>query len=299
MKAIKPKVFIQTNKKQELGALLSRYSLISNSKRPDAFDVELMMVENLPQLMKRHGQSYLRHGQKVLFNRYDLQSFTMTRFLPPSLMNFQGRAVVIDPDVFALGGVDIMNLLERDMHGKAILACSAGGQKFKTSVMLLDCAKLKHWDWEKCVEEIFSFKRDYRSWVNLELEPADSVGILEEEWNHCDILNEKTKLIHYTRRLTQPWKTGLKVDFQYDLPQSKIARIRQLALRPLKILLGKETKFRSKYQENPFPEQKKFFFQLVSRALSENELNKEFIIDNVKNGYVRSDIFEVLDKVGR
>ena len=36
--------------------------------------------------------------------------------MPPELMGYQGRAVVIDPDIFAIG--DIWELLTRDMQGK-------------------------------------------------------------------------------------------------------------------------------------------------------------------------------------
>ena len=53
---------------------------------------------------------------KRIWRNDDLQSFTPLRFLPPQLMGYQGRAVVIDPDIFATG--DIWELLSRDMAGK-------------------------------------------------------------------------------------------------------------------------------------------------------------------------------------
>ena len=73
----------------------------------------------------------------------DLQSFTPLRFAPPQLMNYQGRAVVMDPDIFAIG--DIWELLNRDMEGAAIMCRPKSGRKgrkgaFASSVMLLDCA---------------------------------------------------------------------------------------------------------------------------------------------------------------
>ena len=75
----------------------------------------------------------------------DLQSFTPLRFMPPELMGYEGHAVVVDPDVFAVG--DIHELLSRDMQGKAIIGRPRSGTKgaeggIATSVMLLDCAKL-------------------------------------------------------------------------------------------------------------------------------------------------------------
>ena len=49
----------------------------------------------------------------------DLQSFTPLRFMPPQLMGYEGRAIVVDPDVFAVG--DVHELLTRDMEGKAVM----------------------------------------------------------------------------------------------------------------------------------------------------------------------------------
>jgi hypothetical protein len=79
-------------------------------------------------------------------------------------MNYQGRAVVIDPDVFARA--DIWELLSRDMQGKAILCRPKSGAKGRrgclaTSVMLLDNAKLTHWKFEEQFNAMFDYKRDY------------------------------------------------------------------------------------------------------------------------------------------
>lgn len=291
------KVFIQSNQKQYLGALLARYSLKNNSKHPDVFDVEIMNTESIPQLMSRDGQKYLRKGLYDVWSAKDLQSFTMTRFLPPQLMGFKGRAIVIDPDVFATEGTDIMDLFTRDMKGHSILACITNDQQsYKSSVMVLDCAKLQHWRWDDCINKVFAGEMDYRDWVGLKLEPRGSIGVLENEWNHCDILTEKTKLIHYTRRLTQPWKAGLPVDFHYDSQIIGSASIfKKIKILVKSILKIKEFKSQT-YQENPEPHQSKFFFDLVSSALNSGAIDELFIVDCLKNGYVRPDF---LSKIHR
>src|SRR5215813_12288851 len=139
----KPCIFIQTNRKQLLGALISEYSLKRNSANPDAFDVKIMHKEDHDFFRQKEGKVYLRDRMKRVWLNDDLQSFTPTRFMPPELMGYQGRSLVIDPDVFAVG--DAMELLDRDMGGKAILCRLQGGRKkYSTSVMLLDCAKLQH-----------------------------------------------------------------------------------------------------------------------------------------------------------
>jgi len=90
----------------------------------------------------------MRDGDMRPWLNNDIQSFTPLRFAPPQLMGYEVRAIVIDPDIFAVG--DIWELLEHDMRGKAII-CRRKGRKaaYASSVMLLDCAKLAHWQFDK------------------------------------------------------------------------------------------------------------------------------------------------------
>ena len=84
---------------------------------------------------------------------------------------------------------------------------------YASSVMLLDCAKLKHWKLADDFDALFTGKREYKKWMNLGYESPASIGLLEPEWNDFDKLTPETKMIHNTRRKTQPWKSGLPVDF--------------------------------------------------------------------------------------
>ncbi len=96
-------VFIQANHKQWLGALVAQYALRRNSSHNDRFDVRIMNYKDIPFMRAREGELYLRDGDKRPWVSDDLQSFTPTRFMPPELMGYEGRSVVIDPDVFAVG----------------------------------------------------------------------------------------------------------------------------------------------------------------------------------------------------
>src|SRR4051812_36578407 len=129
-----------------VGALVSAYSMRRNSKSPERFEVRIIDTKDFPFMAAREGQLYLRDGIRREWLMEDLQSFTPLRFAPPELMGYAGRAVVVDPDVFAVG--DICELLSRDMQGKAVMCRPRGvaGKKYATSVMLMDCAKLRHWD---------------------------------------------------------------------------------------------------------------------------------------------------------
>src|SRR5690606_31483676 len=120
-------VFIQTNHKQIVGAKVAAYALRRFSAHNERFAVCIIDMRDYPWFAAREGQSYLRDGVQRVWLNDDLQSFTPTRFLPPRLMNFQGRALVIDPDVFA--AADVWSLLSRDMAGKAILCRMRAGPK--------------------------------------------------------------------------------------------------------------------------------------------------------------------------
>ena len=113
---MKPTVFIHTNHKQIVGAMVSAHSMRRNSRHADSFDVRIIHTKDYPLLREMEGRSYLMDGAQRSWRYDDLQSFTPLRFMPPELMGYGGRAVVVDPDVFAVG--DIWELLSRDMDGK-------------------------------------------------------------------------------------------------------------------------------------------------------------------------------------
>ena len=53
---MKPTVFIHTNDKQMLGALVSRYSLRKRSAHTNEFDIKFIEVKNYPCMLEREGQ---------------------------------------------------------------------------------------------------------------------------------------------------------------------------------------------------------------------------------------------------
>ncbi len=294
---MKPTVFIHTNHRQKIGALVSQYSLKRNSTTPDAFDVRIIDVADHPFIKARDGQTFLRDGERRVWRFEDLQSFTPLRFMPPELMGYQGQAVVIDPDVFAAG--DIVPLLTRDMEGKSIVCRPRTGNKGLTgalasSVMLLDCAKLTHWRCEEQFDELFDFKRDYMDWITLKLEPKESIGLFEDEWNDFDHLTARTKLLHNTKRQTQPWKSGLPVDF---VPATKKVKASQPAtwIRPIKRLI-KGNLAPTRYISHPDPNQEAFFFGLLRECLEQGLVSQEMLEHEMRSNHVRHDALEVLER---
>jgi hypothetical protein len=286
------KVFVHTNPRQMLGALVSRHSLHRNSARPDAFEVEILHTDDHPFLAAREGQPFLRSGGRRIWRMDDLQSFTPLRFMPPERMDYRGRAVVIDPDVFAVG--DVAELLERDMQGKAILCRPRGSKGMASSVMLLDNARLRHWRCAERFAELFEFRTDYLDWIGLKLEDPETLGPLEPEWNDFDRLTPKTKLLHNTKRFTQPWKTGLPIDF---VPAEKTRRFPPLgwARRARRRLLG-EPRRRGHYRPHPDPNQERFFFGLLRECLELGVVDEAFLRGEMARNHVRHDAFEVLER---
>jgi hypothetical protein len=286
-------VFIHTNPKQWLGALVSQYSLKRNSAHADSFDVRIIHTDDHPFLHVREGQRYLRDGLKRVWLMNDTQSFTPLRFMPPKLMNYSGRAVIMDPDVFAVG--DIYELLSRDMQGKSIMCRSKRGAKaFASSVMLLDCSQLRSWDCEAEFNELFEFKRDYMDWIFLKCEPRDTIGLFEEEWNDFDRLTERTKLLHNTKRLTQPWKTGLRIDYT---PALKTSRFRPLGwLRRSREMIFGRYGMLGRYKPHPDPKQERYFFGLLRECLEKGILSEDILREEMKHENIRGDALEVIER---
>jgi len=290
-------VFIQTNDKQYVGALVAQHALRRNSKHNERFDIRIMHYDDFPILRSREGQLYLRDGEWRPWVRDDLQSFTPTRFMPPELMGFEGRSVVIDPDVFAVG--DVWELFSRDMEGKAICCRPkdlAKGKKgcMATSVMLLDNARLSHWKFEEQFNAMFEGTRDYMGWVCLKYEDPDTIGLLEKQWNDLDHLDAGTKMLHTTKRKTQPWKTGLPVDFR-AADKFRLFPPKHWLRRARRALFG-DYGLAGRYQPHPDPNQEALFFGLLKECLDEGIVTEARLRDEMQKDHIRHDAFEVLDR---
>jgi hypothetical protein len=280
-----------------LGAIVAEYALRRNSRNNDKFDVRIMSYEDIPVFREHEGDEFLRAGGKRVWVRNDLQSFTPSRFLPPQLMGYSGRAVVIDPDVFAVG--DVWELLSRDMQGKAIMCRPKSGNKGKrgclaTSVMLLDCEQLAHWKFEEQFDAMFEFKRDYMKWVCLKYEDPETIGLFENEWNDFDHLTEQTRMLHTTKRKHQPWKTGLPIDyrpadsFRLFPPRHWLRRVRRALFGDYGLL--------GTYGKHPDTNQENFFFGLVRECLEQGIITEAQLRDEMRWNHLRHDALEVLEQ---
>jgi hypothetical protein len=284
---MKPTVIIHTNDKQMLGALVSAHSYRRNSRNPDAFEVRIVKAEDQPEL-QQPGRTFLRGGHERRWDPDDLQSFTPLRFAVPGLMKHQGLALVTDPDVFAVG--DVGELFTRDLQGKAIWCRPRPGydkitDPLATSVMLLDCARLPHWRFKEDIQALWDHRIDYLDWINLKREDLSTIGLLEPEWNDFDHLTARTKLLHNTKRRTQPWKTGLPVDFTLRERRGLMSLVM-----PIVRIAAPN------YTRHPDRNQEAYFYALLAEGLDSGSIAREQVEQEVGLGHVRPDSIALIDR---
>jgi len=133
--------------------------------------------------------------------------FTYTRFLVPYLCDYKGVALFIDNDMLALA--DFKEIAALDMSKYAV-RCRKHNQIVKSSIkmgdkpqeayprknwssmMLMDCSKLKCWTKE-------AVETQSPAWLHR-FEPIQDtlIGDIPDGWNDLDYSTPSTKLIHYT-----------------------------------------------------------------------------------------------------
>ncbi|MEM7499191.1 MAG: hypothetical protein AAF371_14510 [Pseudomonadota bacterium] len=290
----RPVVFVHTNAKQRLGARISAHSLKLTSARPETFDVRLLNIEDFPDLLAAKGRSFLRDGHERAWDPNDLQSFTPLRFAVPDVMGHEGRAVVIDPDVFAVG--DVADLLDWDMGAHPLWCRERPGHNgsagyLASSVMLLDCARLPDWDFAAQLDALWSGRLDYVAWIELGWVDRAEVGLLPPEWNDFDRLTPSTRMLHTTKRRTQPWKTGLPVD--YTLRERGFGPIPASVVTPVVHWWTRNT---ARYRPHPDPNQERYIFALLADLLDTGGVTEAEIETEIARSNVRPDALRLVEQ---
>ncbi|MFB2737083.1 hypothetical protein [Umezakia ovalisporum] len=304
---MKPVVFIHTSCHEILAAKVAAYSHMVFSQNTDKFDIKIIQIEDYPEFTKHHGQEIIRSGKEGQWYKDVPQSFLPLRFIVPQLMGFQGKAVLTDPDIFAVA--DIYELFQKDMQGKAILSrkIGTGIPGYNSSVMLFDCEKMSHWKWQEMIDGVFSKKIDLQDLITLRTEAVETIGKLEEEWNHYDTLNNQTKLLHNTRQITQPWKTGLPYREEnlnnYNKSKNKVNYVKKIMRYRGK---GKKAVLKAiinvflygepaLYLKHPDDRQEELFLAFLKEGLESGFIESQLIETEIKAGHIRTDMFKLLN----
>ncbi|MCB9764508.1 MAG: hypothetical protein H6739_32335 [Alphaproteobacteria bacterium] len=301
-------VYIQGNARMTIPARVAGYSFARWSREDVTITPHIMWAEEVDALTRREGDSYLRGGVKIEWRNGDLCSFMPTRMLAPTLAGFKGRALVTDPDMFAIK--DPLPLLRMDMQGKAMWAAPPPPYRdgpYETSLMLMDCAKMTHWKFEERIEKMFRGELDYSEWERLRLEDPDTVGTLGYEWNSMDILDENTRILHNTNYMWWPWKSGRPVEYwehqhwvRKGLSPYNAMRLVVKALRRRgRTLAGRvSSRFERQdiYPHHPDPRQEESFIKLLREAVDAGALERWEIEREIELGHVRADLLHCIDQ---
>ncbi len=277
------KIFICTNKFQKLAAKVSAFSFTQYGFN----DIEILEIENHEILKDKLNLTYLRDGKITKFID-DLQSFTLLRFYPFTLKNLN-KCLIIDPDVFAVK--DPTNELnEFFSRNEFKIACTKINENFRTEVILLNNISYK-WDFEEIINDLFNHKIDYKDLIYLNSKKYFSeVNRLPIEFNHHDKVDENTMLLHTTKRITQPWKEGLKIDF-YDEKNSKIYKFKQ----QIKKLLNLDYNINAiskNYIKHPNKKVEYTVSKIFKDCLNSNFIKENEIEDAIRNKYVSKYFYE-------
>ncbi len=141
--------------------------------------------------------------------------FSLRRWMIPEYFSWEGHALYLDADQIVLGDIAELWAL-RAPSTDAVICCTHQPDKFspktpvpQTSVMLIDCARARdHWGFH--LAQVINHLRMkptrdcYSRFMHAEW-LVSKIADLPVGWNHLNVHNRDTKLLHYTKEPEQPW----------------------------------------------------------------------------------------------
>ena len=122
-----------------------------------------------------------------------------------------------------------------------------------------------------------------------------TIGLFENEWNDFDQLNEKTRMLHTTRRKHQPWRTGLPIDYR-PADTFRLFPPRHWLRRTRRALFG-DYGMLGRYGRHPDRNQENFFFGLVRECLDKGLITEERLRTEMARDHLRHDALELIERV--
>jgi uncharacterized short protein YbdD (DUF466 family) len=154
--------------------------------------------------------------------------------------------------------------------------------------MLIDAKKVK-WDFENLINKLFNFQIDYNELMSLSFDNQIRVKKIDNRYNEHDKILDETILLHTTNRITQPWKEGLNIDFEY-YNNEKFFFLKNI----LKKTFGhnyNQNYFQKEYIKHPDDKVILTIKNLFNEAKDNKYINKEEIDHAIEKGFVSSKIF--------
>ena len=276
------KIYIQSNPQQEVAAKIAKHTFLKHGAK----NIILLNLFENRTLIKNFGKTYLRNGKLIKFNPDDLQSFTLLRFYPLDLISDE-ICLVIDTDVFAISNpYQIINKIDDQFD----IFCTKINNKYKSEVMLLN-GKNKKWQFNQLIDDLFKKKIDYSHLMELKFNDNIKIGLLEEKYNHHDIIKNDTVFLHTTSRITQPWKCGANVDFTRNT--SKLEYFKNLLKKILRLKYNDDL-ISKKYLMHPNKEIYDYVLKNFAEAINNNILSFNEIEEAMRRNFIGNYFFSDL-----
>ncbi|MBD1845977.1 hypothetical protein H6F89_21695 [Cyanobacteria bacterium FACHB-63] len=218
------RIFIGSSPKNSIEEAVFRYTLLKNASTP----LEICVIDGTTGSAKNLNTGEVKELPSDIRDRIPgATAFSMARWAIPQWCHFQGKAIYCDSDQSALA--DISELWNYDLAGSAIAAVSVENAKshqgyiqdfilafpnnrheyYLTSVMLIDCEKL-NWTINSILDLLDqqAFSLPNLMYLSEDVRKSLSISIQElpTEWNHLDIADSTSKIVHYTNLTSQPWR---------------------------------------------------------------------------------------------
>ena len=258
-------VFIHTNDRQMVGALVSQHSMRRNSE-PTTSSRSADPTKDYPFLTAREGQLYRRGGIKR--GMADRRS-AVVHAAALHAARADGLPGPGDRDrPRRVRGRRHLRAPEPRDAGKALMCRRAqrGRRNLSSAVMLLDCAQLRHWRTAEQFDELFAFKRDYMDWISLKLEPEGTIGRSSPSGTTSTSSASRPSCCTTPNAGTSPGRRGCRSTSRPGQdPELRAARLvpphPRGAARP-HALLGA-------YKPHRDPDQERFFFGLLRECVEQ------------------------------
>jgi len=146
--------------------------------------------------------------------------FGFVRFTVPDLCGYCGTGIYMDADQLVLGDVAELAGQLQSPHAIGIVRNIEGtfaGQpvapRNETSVMVLDCARLRDWDPGTMFDVVVPNTEQpgpgqvrYKDFIRLAWVDPALIQSIDPRWNHYNMVRDDTRLIHFSHVREQPWK---------------------------------------------------------------------------------------------
>lgn len=119
--------------------------------------------------------------------------FSLFRWFIPEACGFEGRAIYMDVDMLAL--TDLRELWEMPLAPSEALA-----HPRRPDVILWECSRAPKWTPPDAGD-----KAAISQWVSNRRREIRA-AVLDETWDSKDKLLPDTRILHFTRMVTQPWR---------------------------------------------------------------------------------------------